>query len=347
MTFATLGYTIKKASEVQPFWAYDSVEIDMVEKLRNMNHWGILAEASSGRSHSQLLSSVSHFRYALSQVLLVRGTPREALVSIFPDLPLFEQIHAELESTCKDIREFMDPPDLAVKAESDMRLCLSRMHMCAWRDIIDITEVYMSPNSRTDAIDGSVLARLCRMRCEALVQMDVFGEAVYTANKFHRTFPQLLLPRIYEVATQVRFDSLAGTLDHVLTLPRVQFCSEQLTHHQGTGEVPPLVEIWFHGVVASFVGGEASLHHMQFLKATIDCFIAAQMKSRPSRTQICHDLTGGLRSRVAAIHKELEGDLLQWLSHLARSRGPEDLPDGVEKLAAADKRNAEDVVDEA
>lgn len=324
VTVATIGFTVKKMFEVHPFWTYNQVRQDVVERIRHANHWAVLAEASAGRARANLLSGVSNFRYAFSELLLTRGTPRDVLVSIFPDLPLFEAVHGGLERACTDIREFVSAPDLALNAEADADRCAAAARAGAWPRVIDITSAYITPNARTDAVNAAALATLLHLRCQSFVEAEMFGEARHAASVFQATFPDLVLPQLYGVAAHVRFGHLAGDLDHDGALERIRCCSKMLRddHDHGCGEVPVRIEVWFYAVVLSFgCGARAELYSelLPLLVAAVRRDVALRMAGMPSLKEVVECCTGHLRARMAAIGKELSEDFLSTLQDMLPS----------------------------
>ena len=200
---AVLGLTTKYALEAHPFWSYEAAQAELIEDIRRTNHWSILTQACIARSRSQLLSNAARFRFRFSELLLTQGASREALHTLFPDLPLLEMIRAKLAECCHHVQKFSEAESLASRAGQDVLSCCSCHVQRAWPAIISRTNVYVGENSRTDAVDGSLLARLLCFRTEALVKTNGFQEASHTIAIFRKTFPSLLLPVIYGSAVDV------------------------------------------------------------------------------------------------------------------------------------------------
>jgi hypothetical protein len=312
VSFATLGVAVKKVTELQPIWSYQGVERSAVEMVRSANQWGILAEASCGRAEAHLLSCAAQFRCAFSRAILNKGTPRDVLVTIFPDLPLFELIHADLEGTCSDIREFVDAQDLAARAPDDLVACEEAAKQNSWDRVIDATSLYVGSNARTDSVPGKDLARLFQLRCEALSRAGMLGEARHSAGIFHKAFPQLSLPLVYSIAAGMVFDFRAGSLDESTTLTQLRGLVARLEHEVGGREVPRLVEIWLLAIGASFLGDAGYEELSPRLRDAVGGFLAVQMKQRPSLQTIGDRKLQERRALAAAAGKELTDDVLRF-----------------------------------
>jgi len=320
VSFATLGYTAKKAAEVNPCWRYDAAEADVIARIRQATQWGILAEASASRARAQLLSGVAQFRYSFSVVLLHRGTPRSVLENLFPDLPLFEQVHRSMERACADVRAFAEAPDLAGGARAELDRCRQSTHVAAWAQVVDATSLFVEPNARTDSVNGEVLASLLHLRCHALLMADMFGEARESAEVFRRAFPELALPALYRTAAHLRFEYLRGSLVEEAARAEVHSCVQRLEAQHAAREVPRELEVWFWAVAVSWLELEGA---REGLFSAARCLLAEEMKERPSLARICDHVAARMQSRFTAVHQELSQDVLDFLRTLSRG-GAED-----------------------
>ena len=210
---AVLGLATKYALEAHPFWSYKEAQAELVEDIKRTNHWSILTQACIARSRSQLLSNAARFRFRFSELLLTQGASPEALHTLFPDLPLLEKIRVKLADCCQHVQKFTEADSLTSRAGQDVLNCCRWGVERSWDRIIAATEVYVGENSRTDAIDGSVLARLLCFRMEALLRTHRFKEASHTNAIFRKTFPALFLPVVYGTAVDALVAFYAASLN--------------------------------------------------------------------------------------------------------------------------------------
>jgi len=140
----------------------------------------------------------------------------------------------------------------------------------------------------------------------------MFGDAVHTSKAFQNIFPEMLLPSVYNIAAELLFDSLAGTLCEESAAATVARYTEKLEMAGNHAEVPRMVEIWFHAAVASWLP-TIRREHLQKLMDRIQCTLALQMKQKPSLEQVRNEAASNIRARFAALGKELSSDALDAL----------------------------------
>jgi len=278
---AVLGFTTKYALEVHPFWYYETAQAELIEDIKRTNHWNILTQACIARSRSQLLSNAARFRFKFSELLLTQGASQEALHTLFPDLLLLEKIRAKLAQCCHHVQRFMEADSLTSRAGQDVVSCCSWRIPRMWSKIISQTNVYVGENSRTDTIDGFVLARLLCFRTEALIRMSCFQEASHTIAIFKKTFPALLLPVVYGAAVDVLLSYYEDKRALEPIEAQVCYCTTELEGLEDHEEVPCLVKIWYLAVVSSFsASGDGGGHvkELKLLPEAITCWMQQEMR---------------------------------------------------------------------
>ncbi|CAE7708543.1 unnamed protein product, partial [Symbiodinium pilosum] len=282
---AVLGLTTKYALEAHPFWTYEAAHSELVEDIKRTNHWSILTQACIAKSRSHLLSNAARFRFRFSELLLTQGASAEALHTLFPDLPLLEKIRAKLADCCHHVQKFMEAESLTARAGQDVLSCCSWRVQKAWSRIIHQTDIYIDENSRTDSIDGSVLARLLCFRTEALIRTNCFREASHTASSFAKTFPALLLPVVYKTAVNLLLAFYEKEPKEAAE-GDVRYCTMELEGQRDDAEIPCLVEIWYLAVASSFQVSNDPIGHVvpevQMLLNAISSLLQRQMMMPPS-----------------------------------------------------------------
>lgn len=307
---ALLGLGTKYALEAHPFWTRTSAHAEMAEDIRKANHWNVVCQMAFTRGKTQLLSQAARLRYKFSELLLTNSTSTDVLHSLFPDFSLLEQVKAKLSSCCLDIEQFMEAEQTAESALRDLSTCSRKMFEKAWMSIVDVTTRYVEDNSRTDVVDGRVLASLLALRTEALVKNHMLREAKHTLGIFRKLFPDLTLPLVYDVAADVLLGLLEGNEDTEQMITRVRFCNEELKQQCGNREIPLVVEIWYLCVVSSFLPRDRDdIGSKQMLMDAIDHFVTLQVQHEPKyddaiqNSTILRDVLDDPNAQQAAIDK--------------------------------------------
>lgn len=315
---ATLGLAMQYAAQYQPVWSYTSVLADVVKRIRGTNHWDLIADAALGRARVHIQQTVAHFRYDFSQLLLAQGTPRHVLLSLFPDLPLFEAIHTKLETVSRDIEAFTDAPNLETEHVQSLKLCRD----AGPDQVVQETDVLVGPNSRTDSVPGEALAELLYLRCESLRRLERWSELVHTCGLFQLHFPDLVFPRVCGLAAQVLSHGMAGSQNEDLMRERVSTCALDLA--RDVEEVPMVVSMWFHAVVASWLTKERETHVVSVMQH-VQSILIEQMKTKPPTFQEHREHMLAQKAKgIATASQELGQDLfLVWRGSSGASPGPE------------------------